>query len=269
MRPQHLIDFHVHCFPDELAERATTALLDRYQVASLSDGTVAGLLRHMEQSGVDISVIQPVATKASQVTDINDWAASLQSERISAFGALHPDFPDPGAEVARLLALGLRGVKLQPQWQDFYPDDARLGPMYTALAGRLPVLFHAGNEAFPVSVLKSTPERLRRLHERFPALTIIAAHFGGYLTWDEAEEYLVGEENVYLDTSFCLPEVMPDGRFRDMMRRHGVERVLFATDFPFRDPAVDLARLMRLGLSQDELEAICWRNAARLLGLAR
>ncbi len=52
------------------------------------------------------SVVQPVATKASQVRGINDWAASIGGDGIIAFGAMHPEVEDPAAEVARMASAG-------------------------------------------------------------------------------------------------------------------------------------------------------------------
>lgn len=109
MRPKHLIDFHVHCYPDHVAGKALAALTERYRVRPHSDGTVAGLQEQMARTGVEISVILPVATKAAQVQSINDWAASIQSEEITAFGALHPALTDPEAEVEEHLLAQCRG----------------------------------------------------------------------------------------------------------------------------------------------------------------
>jgi hypothetical protein len=51
------------------------------------------------------------------------------------------------------------------------------------------------------------------------------------------------------------------------MRGHGTDRILFGTDGPWTDAAAEIAELRALGLSADEVEAVLWRNAARLLGL--
>jgi uncharacterized protein len=52
------------------------------------------------------------------------------------------------------------------------------------------------------------------------------------------------------------------------MRGHGVDRILFGSDGPWTDAGAELAELDQLGLTSDELEAVLWRNAARLLGLS-
>ena len=265
-RPRFLVDSHTHCFPDRLAPRAIESVSSQYGVQPESDGTLAGTLAAMDQDGVAVSLVLPVASRPEQVRSINDWAASIRSERIVPLGSVHPAVEDPGGEIERIISLGLPGIKLQPTWGGFYPDEAALDPIHQACRGRLIVYFHAGNEIRPISHVYSTPRRIARVLDRFPGLTVVAAHLGGYLMWEEVEECLLGRE-LYLDMCYCPPEVLPDARMLALIRRHGVERVLFGSDFPFGRPARDLERLQRLGLTQEELELICWRNASRLLGL--
>jgi hypothetical protein len=259
-----ICDFHVHAFPDNVAQRAIDALLTTYGVPAVTDGTIAGTLAHMEKAGVDYSVVQPVATKPSQVRSINDWAAALSDARIISFGGIHPDYQDIHGEIDRIVSLGLPGIKIQGNWQEVYVDDRSMYPIYEAAEGRLIVLFHSGDELTPFDIMRATPKRIRKVHDDFAKLTIVAAHMGGYRMWDEVEEYLLGQD-VYFDTSACFPADLPDERFVDMIRRHGAERILFATDLPFGDPLDDLPRLMSFGLSDGEMEHILWRNAARLL----
>jgi predicted TIM-barrel fold metal-dependent hydrolase len=260
-----IVDFHVHIFPDDIAGRALEALITAYRVEAVTDGTVSGLLAHMETSGVGWSVVQPVATKPSQVRSINDWAASHSDPRIISFGAIHPDCEDPGGEIEKIIASGLPGIKIQGNWQNVYIDDPRMYPIYEAAQDRLIVMFHSGDELAPLKEMKATPAHIAKIHSDFPKLTIIVAHMGGYRMWDEVEEQLLGKD-LYFDTSTCFPEYMPDERFLRLIRIHGVERILFATDSPLGDATKDIPRLMQMGLSDSELEMIFWSNAKRLLG---
>ncbi|MHB9036265.1 MAG: amidohydrolase family protein [Armatimonadota bacterium] len=259
-----VIDFHAHVFPDQVAERAIETLHAAYQIELAFDGTVSGLLSLMEQDGVDFAVVQPVATKAGQVKSINDWAASHTDFRIISFGGIHPDYEDVPGEIDRMISLGIPGIKIQANWQDVYVDDLKMFPIYEAAQGRLIIMFHAGEEPTPFDPQRATPERLRVVHENFPKLAMVAAHMGGYLAWDQSNEHLVGK-NLYLDTSACFRQYMPDEQLLSMIRRHGAERVLFATDLPLARPSVEIQRLLEIGLTDDELELIFWRNAERLL----
>ena len=260
-----IVDFHVHAFPDHVAPSALNSLFTAYGITPATDGTVSGLREVMDRDGVDYAVVMPVATKPAQVTGINNWAASRTEPGIISFGGIHPDIEDPAAEIERIVSLGLPGIKIQANWQNTFVDDPRMHPIYEAAQGRLIIMFHAGDEPGQFEELKATPERLARVHADFPRLTMAAAHMGGYRMWDEVEKHLLGKD-IYFDSSACFPEEISDERLLDMIRRHGVERVLFATDIPLSAPATEVAHLERTGLSDEELEMIFGGNAKRLLG---
>jgi len=260
-----VVDFHTHAFPDHVAARATQALVSAYNAPLAADGTINGLLASMDQAGVARSVVLPVATRPEQVVGINDWAVSLNGPRLVMFGAMHHEFPDPSGEISRIADLGIKGIKIHGNWQDIYVDDPRLYPTYAAASGRLTVVFHSGAELGPIDEIKADPRRIASVRDRFPNLTMVVAHMGGYLMWDEAADHLAGSR-VYLDTSACYPRLLPDERFVDMIRAHGVDRVLFGTDSPINRPQSDIDRLSSCGLSDDELERILCTNAAKLLG---
>jgi len=94
-----VVDVHTHVWPDDVAPRAIGALTDDARPVPHYDGTPAGLLKLMDTSGVDVAVLQPVATRASQVVSINTFTASQASPRLVPFGAMHPEFEEPEAEI--------------------------------------------------------------------------------------------------------------------------------------------------------------------------
>lgn len=262
-----VIDIHTHAFADDLATKAVPALLQSAggSLTAHYDGTIAGLVREMDRTGVDVSVIQPVATKAAQVTAINDWVAAQASERIIPFGAMHPDVSDPAAEMARMRGLGLRGFKMHPEHQSFSPDERRLDAVYAAAVEHgMIVLFHAGADVIHPTV-HGTPESFAAVIDRHPDLTAILAHMGGFREWRGVAEHLAGRD-VWLDTAYT-PDHLPDEEFVALIRAHGADRVLFGSDGPWTDAAVEVARLRTLPLSSRELEGILGDNARRLLGL--
>lgn len=262
-----IVDIHTHAFTDDLAAKAVPALLQSADgsLTAHYDGTIAGLVREMDRTGVDVSVIQPVATKAAQVTAINDWAAAQASERIIPFGAMHPDLDDPAAEVARMRRMGLRGFKMHPEHQSFSPDEPRLDAVYAAAAAHgMIVLFHAGADVIHPTV-HGTPESFAAVIDRHPDLTAILAHLGGFREWRGVAEHLAGRD-VWLDTAYT-PGNLPDEEFVALVRAHGVDRVLFGSDGPWTDAAAEMEHLRSLPLSSRELEDILGGNACRLLGL--
>lgn len=260
-----VVDFHTHGFPDRIAAKAMAALEDNYQVPSYSDATLDGLRRSMAAAGIGRSVVLSVATSLAQVRSITDWAAANSAPDLVIFGSLHPDLDDPAAEIARMKELGLRGVKFHSEFQGFHPDDERVFPIYQALgdAGMI-VFFHAGNEIMPLPVIRATPGRIAAVLDAFPGLTVIAAHMGSYLQWDEVWEFLVGRE-IHFDTAFCLHK-LGTHRFVDLVRAHGAQRVLFGTDSPWADQGEALTSLRALPLTDDERRLILRENAQRLLG---
>lgn len=261
-----VVDFHTHGFPDRIATKAMAALEDNYRVPSYSDATLDGLRRSMAAAGIGHSVVLSVATSPAQVRSITDWAAANLAPDLVIFGSLHPDLDDPAAEIARMKELGLRGVKFHSEFQGFHPDEERMFPIYEALrdAGMI-VFFHAGNEILPLPVIRATPGRIRRVLDAFPGMTVIAAHMGSYLQWDEVGEFLVGRD-LYFDTSFCLHKLGTQ-RFLDLLRAHGAQRVLFGTDSPWSDQSAALTGIRALPLTDEERRLIFHENALRLLGL--
>lgn len=260
-----IVDVHTHVFPDALAPGAISALEAAGDLHALYDGTVAGLVASMDRTGVDVSVTQPVATKPGQVASINDWAATTASEGIVPFGAMHPAFPNPAEEIARMVSLGLRGFKLHPEHQSFSPDDPRMGPIYEAAieTGAI-VLFHAGADVIHPTV-HGTPVAFAAMLDRWPGLNAILAHLGGFLQWDDVSRLLAGR-NVWLDTAYTLGH-LSDEEWVALVRAHGADRVLFGSDGPWTDPAREVEHMRRVGLDDAELTAIFGGNAERLLGL--
>lgn len=259
-----VIDIHTHVFPDAVAAKVLPTMEKNAGVTATFDGTLSGLVAAMNRAGIEKACIQPVATKPDSVASINDWAAGSASGRIAPFGAMHPDLPDPAAELARMAALGLRGFKLHPEFQACWPDDERMRLIYEgAIEHDLIVFFHAGLDlAIPTS--HSDPPAFARVLDDYPELTLILAHMGGWRQWDEVAEHLVGRA-VYLETSYTLPYAGPE-TFLDLVRAHGARRVVFGTDGPWADPTAEVGALLALDLADDDLAAIMGDTAAGLLG---
>jgi len=264
-----IIDIHTHIFPDELAARAIATLMARASVPAYTEGTCASLCDSVRRAGVDYAVTAPVATKPSQVRAINAAAVQMgqQHPSLIGFGSLHPAQDDWAAEIERLVADGVPGVKFHPDYQDFFVDEERLLPIYRALAAHgLIVLFHAGVDIGLPPPVHCPPDRLARVLDAVPELTVIAAHMGGYAQWDAVEHYLVGRD-LYFDTSYSLGDLGPE-RMATLIRAHGADRILFGTDSPWTGQTEEIAGIRGLGLSAEETDAILGENALELLKLA-
>lgn len=124
-----VIDIHTHTFPDKLAAPTIRKLQGACHTRAFTDATNAGLAASMARAGIDSSVVLPVATNPHQVAHVNESAAQINARGrgtgIYSFGCIHPDYPDPRGELARIAALGLKGIKLHPAYQATRFDDIR------------------------------------------------------------------------------------------------------------------------------------------------
>jgi len=260
-----VIDFHTHCFPDPLAGKAISELERCCGIKAVHDGTLDGLKSYMERCGVDKSVILPVATKPSQVKTINDWALANSCESLCFFGAVHPDDEDFTGTIKNLKEKGFKGVKLHPDYQHFFADEKRMFPLYEALrdAGLI-VVFHSGMDiGYPVPI-HCTPQMIKNVVLSVRGLKAVAAHMGAHALWRDAEELLTGLP-VYLDTSYSQYALGKEDMVR-MIRKQGIERILFATDSPWTKADEEIKMITELGLPQADIDKILYGNALSLLG---
>lgn len=266
------IDFHTHAFADDIAERAVAKLENTIMtsgypkpVRPVTRGTVGELLDKLDEWGTDRAVLLPIATKPSQQRIINDWAASVQGDRLYCFGTVHPGAEDALDELERVRSLGLRGVKLHPDYQDFFADEERIFPIYRKCAELgLPVILHAGLDAVSMGSVHCTPQMSARVLDAVPEMTLILAHMGGNELWDDVEKYLVGRD-VYFDTAFVDGNISDEQALR-IIRNHGADKILLASDCPWHPSSAEIGMIDRLGLTEEERGMICSGNALRLLG---
>lgn len=261
-----IIDAHTHAFPEGLASRAVARVETMADWQAVGDGTLGGLLGSMDSAGVDTSVVCMIATKPDQVEDIFQWCLAVRSERICPFPSVHPETPDAAGWLRRFADAGLAGIKLHAMHQDFTVDDARMDGIYAAAAEcGLVVAFHSGLDfAFPDDD-RASPERLRRVLDRHGRLRMLGTHLGGWRVWDDVERHLVGT-GALLETSFSV-QLLGARRMADIIRRHGPEKVLFGTDWPWQMQDEQVSRIRKLALGEAELRGILGGNAARELGI--
>ncbi len=261
-----IIDFHAHCFPDEIACKAVPELASRAGIPAVLDGRLSSIKNSMTASGVDASVILSIATRPAQTRKINDWSAQIQDDSIIAFGSIHPDYADWKDELCRIKQLGLKGIKLHPDYQEFYVDEKRMFPIYEkAFELGLIIVFHAGDDIGLPPPYHCTPDRLLNIVKAFPGGRFVAAHMGGYGLWDEVEDVLAGED-IYLDTSYCLG-VMSDMQAVGIIKKHGWKKVLFATDSPWTSQSDHIRKIKSLNLGSEAEAAILGENARLLLDI--
>ena len=256
-----IIDAHCHIYPEKIAAKAVAGTDHFYGTVAAGLGTVTDLMELGERAGVGHFIVQSVATTAKQVRSINGFiAASVEGDpRLTGLGTMHPEVEDMAAEIDHLCELGLLGIKIHPDIQAFPIDDPRMMQTYELCEERgLPILMHTGDYRYDFS----NPNRLIPVLKRFPSLTVIGAHMGGWSLWDKAYEALHDYPNLWVDCSSTMPFSSPEVAKR-LIRAYGADRVLFGTDYPMWSPVDEMASFRSLGLTDEEMQAILHDNAIR------
>lgn len=264
-----IIDFHTHIFPDAIAAKSIASLEKAAGIQASTDGTLSGLLRSMENSGVDLSVILPVVTNPSQFDTINRFAAKVNETyagKLLSFGGIHPDCENYKERLQQIRDLGLPGIKLHPDYQRVMIDDIRYMRIieYASELGLI-IITHAGVDIGLPDPVHCPPKRIRKVLDQIRPDKMVLAHYGGWKQWEEVYEYLAGED-VYLDTSFTL-EFIDRGLFMKILERHDRKKILFATDSPWGEAGKDVQTMKSMQLDAEELEDIFSGNAKKLLKL--
>ena len=268
-----IIDFHTHIFPDRIAEKTVGYLAKKANIPPYSDGTENGLIKSMERAEAAVAIALPAMTRPDQFDSINGFAEQINDKyknaerRIISFGGIHPSCEDIDGKMKELAIRGFKGVKLHPDYQgEFIDSPAYIRILECAREYGLIVVTHAGvDNGFPGEPVRCPPDRLKRLIDRVPYNKFVLGHYGGHLMWDEVYETLA-DCDVYFDTAYTLSEIEPN-LFTRIVNRLGSERVLFATDSPWRDIAEEADILRSFGLNKETENRIFYENASRLLGL--
>lgn len=261
-----VVDAHCHIYPPRIAAAAVRGTDRFYGLHSVYNGTTDDLLTQGTAAGVDHVIVQSVATTPHQVKSINEFIAAevaASDGRMTGLGTLHPDSRDMAGDIAHLRELGLRGVKLHPDIQEFKIDDYRCLKIYELCEREgLPILLHTGDSRYDYS----NPNRLLPVMQIYTGLTVVGAHLGGWSVWDEAVETLVDLPNLYVDTCSCSA-FMDRQKMRDIILAYGTDRVLFGTDYPMWPMEDEVDALLSLQLSETDTRKILAENVEKVFGL--
>ncbi len=288
-----IIDFHTHTFPDKIAAPALDSLQKASESRAHTDGTNSDLRRSMEKAGVEVSIVLPVVTNPDKASSMNNYAARINedfdSTGIYSIGGIHPLTPNLKAVLKEAAELGLKGIKLHPDYYGIAFNDIRMKRVID-IASELGlfVITHAGMDIGLYPPICCTIDSIIDVIEDVRPRTLVLAHMGGWMNWEEVterlapvvKEYSSSQGQIFLDTAFSIGEIewldkarhksyhqMSDDQFRIMVREFGYDRILFATDSPWADQKDYVDRMNNMGLSREELEYIYHKNAESILGL--
>jgi len=268
------IDFHVHLSAREQLLPASAVYCDSFWDKR---GDWSALLTaeafdaYLASEGVALAVGLAEQSPLTTGTTPNEYVLErfAASRRLVLFASLNPALAlHLGREMARLAGLGFRGVKLYPTYQHFYPNDARLYPLYETCQGLgLPVMVHTGSSIFPGAKLKyGDPLHLDEVAVEFPDLTVLMVHGGRGFWYDRAEFLAQLHPNVYVEIAGLPPRKLLE-YFPNLERLH--RKVVFGSDWPANPGIRRNAEAIRaLALSDTAKAAILGGNAARILGLS-
>jgi predicted TIM-barrel fold metal-dependent hydrolase len=226
-------------------------------------GTPEELAQIGKEYNIEKMLVHSTATKAEQVESVNNFLISQINENpeFVGFGTLHPEYGFNERETERLMKNNVKGIKFHP---DFCRIDILSKGMYDIFAlisGKMHIMFHVGDNRYTYS----HPSRIKKVMEDFPNLSVIGAHMGGYTAWEESLDILCGG-NLYFDTSSSLSFITPQ-LAQKIIYKHGVEKILFATDYPMWHIKDEIEKFMKIPLSDSEREKIFYGNAKELLNV--
>ncbi len=270
-----ILDIHTHTYPENIAARAVAKLERNSGVKAYTDGRKESLIRSMKQAQIDYSLLLPVATSPKQVDRINEEAgqtnAAAETTGLLSFGGIHPETENYKDVLRRVKALGLRGIKLHPDYQDAFFTDIRYKRIVSfATELGLYIMIHAGQDIGLPDPIHCRPEHITEVIKETGTDKLILAHMGGWRLWEEVEELLLTQQ-VYFDTAFSTTSVegvegmLTPEQFVDLVRKMGSDRVLFGTDSPWSDQKKSVEWLKNTDLTEQEKKQILWDNAESIL----
>ena len=268
------IDFHVHVGLKEhwhdwvhaYQKSARSEFYERYDELIDPDKFALYLENHSIAKAVILPEISPITTGV--VT--NEYVLEFCGGRdiFIPFCTVNPSLVSrPGREFKKLIRMGARGLKLYPSYNHFYPNERRLYPLYAiAQEQGLPILFHTGSSVFRGSKIKyADPIHLDDVASDFPELTLIMAHGGRGLWYDQAFFLSRLHPNLYLEISGLPPQNLLK-YFPDMEKN--IDKIVYGSDWPgIQAISTNIEAIQKLPLSEESIVKILYGNAARILGL--
>jgi len=263
-----IIDCHTH--------------LNNYQDEAVADldGCVDRLVRDMRRYRVDAALVltsykvtpgRPSTRAVVEATRAHANLFVVAGLSATSFSPRELDEIRPGVEQGRI-----KGLKIYPGYEPFYPSDARLAPaMAFAREHRLPVMIHSGDTYTPKGKLKyAHPLHVDELAVDNPEVDFVICHIGNPWIRDTME-VLYKNANVYTDFSGLVLGDFED-RFESYMRRqvqemllYGVqpEKCLYGTDWPIASMQSYLDFMNELRMPPADRRLVMYQNAIRLFRL--
>ena len=257
-----LIDAHAHFYHAESGRGDW----ERVNAARMRAGDAMGVTYHvvsvLGSYGHTSPTYFPSPDDVTRGNAIMRAMADADRERVRWYVTVNPNHTAHALdEIARRVREGAVGVKLLASRR----ADDRLNDPICELAAEhgLPILHHVWQHRtreWPNQEI-SDGRDLARLAERHPRVSFILAHLGGGGDWAHTLPAVVDTPNVYPDLS---GSGVDRGMIDAAVAALGARRLLWACDLTMETGLAKLRALEVIGLSAEDLQAVRWRNAARL-----
>ncbi len=271
------IDVHVHLEAPDPSE--TDAAARKYfgdSGAGRDTASLAEYYRSRKLACVVFTVDERLSGRRQVSNDDVLAFASANSDIAIPFVSVDPTRgPEAIREARRLVGTGLvRGLKLHPPMQQFFPNDRIAYPLYEVFAeARLPVIFHTGHSGIGTGMpggggirLKfGQPMPIDDVAVDFPDMPIIMAH-PSFPWQDEAISVCLHKPTVYIDLSGWSPKYFSPTlvQYANSLLK---TKVLFGSDYPWITPERWMSDFEKIGIKDEVRPLILKQNAARLFGL--
>jgi uncharacterized protein len=272
------IDVHVH-LEHESTPTETDAAAQKYfgsNVAAQGAQALADYYRSRKMACIVFTVDEQLTGRPHLTNDEILAFAAANADIAIPFVSVNPtNGASAVAEARRLVATGaVRGLKLHPPLQQFFPNDRLAYPVYEVFAeAKLPVLFHTGHSGIGtgmrggggVRLKYGNPMHIDDVAVDFPDMPIILAH-PSFPWQDEAISVCLHKPQVYIDLSGWSPKYFSPTLLQyanTLLKR----KVLFGSDYPWITPDRWLADFGKIDIRDDVRPLVLKANAARLFGL--
>ncbi len=273
------IDVHVHLEHDAGPTDTDEAARKYFGtgVAAYGAQALADYYRSRKMGCVVFTVDEHLTGRPHLTNDQILAFAAANADIVIPFVSVDPTRGAPAVDEARRLvaAGGVRGLKLHPPLQQFFPNDRAAYPVYEIFAeAKLPVLIHTGHSGIGtgmragggVRLKYGNPMHIDDVAVDFPDMPIILAH-PSFPWQDEAISVCLHKPQVYIDLSGWSPKYFSPTlvQYANTLLKH---KVLFGSDYPWITPDRWLADFEKIAIRDDVRPLVLKANAARLFGLA-
>jgi predicted TIM-barrel fold metal-dependent hydrolase len=215
--------------------------------------TIPNLLEEMDLLGIDKAVVLPIRYGWPFGDDMTERYVeavkkSGRADRFILCGSVKPTDDDAVNDVKKYHQMGLKGIKLHPNFARFFPNDKAAWPFYE-ICGQLdlPVLIHSGltgykeKKTLGMTLYTEIYADLQHFEEpiaAFPKTRFVLCHAGA-LQNEQAVKLARKYANVWLDIHGQGVD-----RVAAMIKEVGAERLMYGSDWAFYPEALILVRML-------------------------